>query len=135
MVMDLKDRHSKGRRWPRTFVYAFHGLKDAFVKEKNLQFHFVFACLMVVCSFFFSISRIEWLFVILSIFGMFSLELINTAIERAVDLITNEFHPLAKQAKDIAAAAVLVYAVMSVIIGLVIFLPKVIHLFGKLAGF
>ncbi|MED1205096.1 diacylglycerol kinase family protein [Heyndrickxia acidicola] len=129
--MGLKDKTSKGSRWRKTFVYAWQGLMDALGKEKNLQFHFVFASIMVVCSFIFSISRTEWLFVILSIFGVIALELMNTAVERVVDLVTKEYHPLAKQAKDIAAASVLVYAFMSVIIGLVIFLPKVIQLFEK----
>lgn len=58
--------------------------------------------------------------------GMLSLELLNTAIERVVDLATEEYHPLAKQAKDIAAGAVLVYAIVSVIIGGVILLPKIL---------
>ena len=58
--------------------------------------------------------------------GMLSLELMNTAIERAVDLITKDYHPLAKAAKDAAAGAVFVYALLSVIIGLIIFIPKII---------
>jgi undecaprenol kinase len=54
---------------------------------------------------------------------------VNSSIERVVDLVTQEYHPLAKQAKDIAAGAVLLYAIFSVIVGMIIFLPKLIHLF------
>nr|WP_235732322.1 diacylglycerol kinase family protein [Mycoplasmopsis anatis] len=69
-------------------------------------------------------SIIEWMIIFLLIGGMFSLELLNTAIEHTVDLITDKHHPLAKAAKDAAAGAVCVFAVISCIIGLLIFLPK-----------
>jgi undecaprenol kinase len=64
--------------------------------------------------------------VLFAIGGMLSLELMNTAVERVVDLATKDYHPLAKQAKDIAAGAVFIYAALSVIIGAIIFLPKII---------
>jgi undecaprenol kinase len=71
---------------------------------------------------------VEWLFVIFAIGGMFALELLNTAIERLVDLVTMEYHPLAKQAKDIAAGAVFLYAIFSVIVGFIIFIPRILKL-------
>jgi len=64
------------------------------------------------------------MFISFAICGVLALELVNTAVERVVDLVTKEFHPLAKQAKDIAAGAVLLYAILSVVIGCIIFLPK-----------
>lgn len=67
---------------------------------------------------------IEWSIVVLLIGGMLALEMMNAAIERVVDLVTLENHPLAKHAKDLAAGAVLVYAISSVVIGLIIFVPK-----------
>lgn len=70
------------------------------------------------------LSLLEWMVVIVLIGGMLALEMFNSAIERVVDLATSELHPLAKQAKDMAAGAVLVFAVASAIIGLLIFLPK-----------
>jgi undecaprenol kinase len=79
-------------------------------------------------SYYFSITKTEWLFILVAIGGMFALELVNTAIERLVDLVTAEYHPLAKQAKDLAAGAVLVYAILSVGIGMVIFLPYLLKL-------
>lgn len=120
---------SKGKgRFFSSFKYAFHGVCQAIVKERNFQFHVMFSIIVIFISFLFNINRIEWLFVIISIFGVFALELVNTAIERTVDLITSEIHPLAKQAKDVAAAAVLIYAIMTVIIGCIIFFPKFAHL-------
>ncbi len=71
------------------------------------------------------LSAIEWMFISFAICGVLALELVNTAIERVVDLVTKDIHPLAKQAKDVAAGAVLLYAILSVIIGCIIFLPKI----------
>lgn len=94
-----------------------------------MRIHFISSIIVVLISFYFSITKIEWVFILFAIGGMFALELLNTAIERVVDLVTAEYHPLAKQAKDLAAGAVLIYAVLSVVIGIVIFLPYVLNLF------
>ena len=67
----------------------------------------------------------EWLFILVAIVGTITLELVNSAIERVVDLVTTEYHPLAKQAKDIAAGAVFVYAIFSVIVGIDYLFTKV----------
>ena len=82
------------------------------------------AVLVILSGLVFKLNQLEWLFIVIAIFGVLALELVNSAIERVVDLTTSEIKPLAKQAKDIAAAAVLVYAIMSVIIGIFIFGPK-----------
>ena len=94
-----------------------------------MRIHISLGLLVIMAGVFFSISRMEWLFILLCIAGMFTLEMLNTAIEKTVDLVTDEFHPLAKVAKDLAAGAVLVYTVYSIIVGIIIFLPKVIHFF------
>lgn len=108
----------------RSFGYAGRGIYQAFRTERNLRIHFAAAAAVIICGFYFGLETVEWLFVILAIAGMLTLELINSAIERVVDLVTKEYHPLAGEAKDFAAGAVLVYAVFSVIIGLLIFIPK-----------
>jgi len=90
-----------------------------------MKIHCVAAVLVITFSIYFQLSAVEWLFILFAVGGVFALELINTAIERTVDLCTKDFHLLAKQAKDIAAGAVLVYAILSVIIGCIIFLPKI----------
>ena len=129
--MDLKDR--KKTRWERRFwtsvQFAFEGIKHVFKAERNFRVHVLIAVIVLANAFYFRLSALEWIFILLSIFGVFVLELINSAIERVVDLIVEDYHPLAKQAKDIGAATVLVYAVMTVIIGFIIFLPKIIYLF------
>jgi len=111
------------------FKYAIQGIIYASKVEKNFQIHIIFAFVVSVLSIILKIDKIEWLFIIISIFGVLSLELINSALERAVDIATQDIKPLAKQAKDLAAAAVLVYAIMSVIIGIVILGPKMLSLF------
>jgi undecaprenol kinase len=111
-----------------SFSYAISGIIIALRSEKNMRFHFFFSIIVILVSYYFSITKTEWLFILVAICGMFALELVNTAIERVVDLVTAEYHPLAKQAKDLAAGAVFVYAILSVGIGIVIFLPYLLKL-------
>jgi len=111
------------RKYLRSFGYAFEGIVTA-SKEQNFKSHIVSAVIVVLAGYFTGLSRTEWYIVLLLIALMFALEMINTAIERVVDLASPSQHPLAKQAKDIAAGAVLVFALFSAIIGLLIFLPK-----------
>lgn len=111
------------RKYLRSFGYAIEGIITA-SKEQNFKSHVVSAIIVILAGYLTGLSRIEWYIVLLLIALMFALEMINTAIERVVDLASPEIHPLAKQAKDIAAGAVLVFALFSAIIGLLIFLPK-----------
>ena len=111
------------RKYLRSFGYALEGIITA-SKEQNLKSHIISAIIVIMAGYWTGLSRMEWYIVLLLIALMFALEMINTAIERVVDLASPEIHPLAKQAKDIAAGAVLVFALFSAIIGLLIFLPK-----------
>ncbi len=129
MNMGSHDRQGLMIRLLKSFSFAITGIKTAIWSERNMRIHLVISTFVIACSFFFSLTQAEWIFVILAIGGMISLELVNTALERVVNLITEEFHPLAKQAKDIAAGAVFVYAVMAVVIGILIFLPRIMSLF------
>ncbi len=127
--MALKGRNPFSfERLLRAFTYAIQGLWYAVKTEKNFQIHLIAALVVSACGFAFKLNKVEWLFILLCIFGMLSLELLNSAIEKTVDLVTDEIRPLAKQAKDLAAGAVLVYAVMTVVIGLLIFIPKIMVL-------
>ncbi|WP_038703686.1 diacylglycerol kinase family protein [Planococcus sp. PAMC 21323] len=114
----------KARRFFRSFLFAAQGIGTALKREQNIRFHLLAAIIVVIAGWLTVLSYTEWLVVILLIAGMIALEMVNSAIERVVDLATAELHPLAKQAKDMAAGAVLVFAVASAIIGLLIFLPK-----------
>ncbi|MFJ5765921.1 diacylglycerol kinase family protein [Lysinibacillus sp. NPDC093210] len=111
------------RKYLRSFGYAFEGIITA-CKEQNFQSHLLSAGIVLIVGYFTGLSQVEWFIVLLLIALMFALEMMNTAIERVVDLASKDIHPLAKQAKDIAAGAVLVFAVFSAIIGLLIFIPK-----------
>lgn len=111
-------------RLVRSFAFAVEGIIHSIKFERNIKIHLAVALAVIILGFLYNVSSFEWLLIILAIGGMLSFELMNTAVERVVDLVTGEEHPLAKQAKDIAAGAVFIYAVMSVVVGCIIFLPK-----------
>ncbi len=111
------------RKYVHSFGYAFIGIKTA-CAEQNFKSHLLSAGVVLIAGYFTGLSRMEWYIVLLLIALMFALEMVNTAIERVVDLASPNIHPLAKQAKDLAAGAVLVFAIFSAIIGLLIFIPK-----------
>jgi undecaprenol kinase len=127
------DSNAKKKRKPiplmKSFSFAINGIRLAIKQERNIRIHLSVSIVVFVAGIAFSISTVQWLFVLFAIGGMIALELMNTAIERLVDLVTLEFHPLAKQAKDLAAGAVFCYAIMSVIIGIIIFGPYILRLF------
>jgi diacylglycerol kinase (ATP) len=115
------------RKRIQSFGYAFRGIKTVFLSEINMKIHIFITVLVVICGFVFTISLTEWMFCLLCIAIVTGAEMMNTAIEKVVDLASPEQHPLAGKAKDIAAGAVLLCAIISVIIGLIIFIPKVLH--------
>lgn len=129
MSSDLQEcNKSKLKKFGRSFYYAYQGIKITIFQETNMKIHLFFSVFAIVMGIFLSISRIEWVCVIILIGGVLALEIVNSSIERVVDLITEEYHPLAEQAKDMAAGAVLILAIVAVIIGGFIFLPKLIAL-------
>ena len=108
----------------RSFGYALKGIKAVFGKEANMNIHLIMTTLVIICGFVFSISITEWMLCI-GCFGLvISLEMLNSAIENLVDLVSPEKHELAGKVKDIAAGAVLVAAICAAIVGLIIFVPK-----------
>ena len=125
------DLKKKGiNRLFKSFKYAYEGLKYAFKYEQNILVHFSATILVIIAGIFFKISMTEWLVLTLIIGLVIATELINTSIEATIDLVTKEVHPLAKVAKDTAAAAVLIFGITALIIGLIIFVPKFIGLIG-----
>ncbi len=113
----------------KSFGYAFEGLFTVIKKERNMKIHCMAAILVVLFGIFLGISKTEWIICFL-LFGMImALECVNTAIEAVVDLVTEEIHPKAKLAKDAAAGAVLIAAIFAAIVGLMIFIPKLLLLF------
>ena len=120
---------ARARNFGQSLSFALSGLLDAARGQPNLRIQVVIAALAVIAGFVLRISRIEWIVIAVLIAVVIGLELLNTAIEAVVDLASPGFHPLAKSAKDTAAAAILVAAVGSVIAGLLIFLPRLWQLF------
>jgi len=88
-----------------------------------MKIHLLATIMAVITGWLLGINRLEWAMITISIFMVLAAETLNTAIEKAVDLVTREYHPLAKQAKNLAAGAVLLTAISAVIIGLLIFGP------------
>ncbi len=109
----------------KSFKYAFEGILTGIKEERNMKIHISIMILVIIFGILLKISKIEWI-ICIALFGIvISMEMINTAIENTVDLITKEKNEQAKVAKDVAAGAVLVSAIVSAIIGLIIFLPKI----------
>lgn len=113
------------RRLTRSFKYAFSGIKYVLRTQPNMKVHSFAGIIAVMGGFFFNISESEWLALVIVIGFVMILEVVNTAVETLVDLYTEEFHHLAKISKDTAAGAVMLMAIVSVIVGLIIFLPKI----------
>jgi diacylglycerol kinase len=117
------------RKLQRSLALAFHGLSNTLDKEQNFRIELLAAIFICFLGFYFKLNITEWAWIIVSIFLVLSAELLNTAIERLTDLVMDRRKTnLAKQAKDIAAAAVLLTVFQAVIAGVYIFLPKIIHL-------
>ncbi|MGQ3481826.1 diacylglycerol kinase family protein [Paenibacillus sp. TY11] len=118
--------------WRMTFRYAAEGVIYALRTQVNMRIHVVVALLVIVAGLTLRISRLDWLFVCVAIAIVIVAELINTAVEAAVDLISPAIHPLAKAAKDTAAGAVLLAAVFAVIIGIFVFYRPLLTLISQL---
>jgi diacylglycerol kinase (ATP) len=117
----------------RGFGFAFKGLWHACKTQLNFRVHLFCATIAVALGWYLKLSTAEWLWIILSIGMVLLTELINTAIELLVDLVSPGYNEKAGHIKDMCAAAVLVTAIMALVIGIVIFLPKLILLFGHAA--
>lgn len=129
------DSHvKKKKKWKnRTVIasleFAWTGILTAIKEERNMRSHLVSAVLAICAGFIFQITRLEWLFLIISIFLVIAFEMVNSAIENVVDLASDyHFSMLAKYAKDMAAGAVLIISLLAVLIGTIIFIPKIIQI-------
>ena len=100
--------------------------------EKNFKREIAFGIIALILSYILKIDKIEFIIILTMICLVLTTEIINTAIERAVDLVTKEYHELARIAKDVSAGSVLVTSIFSLIIGIIIFIPKIIILLGGL---
>jgi len=111
------------------FQSVKHAIRGIYylLSERHFRFHLVATILVVGLGIYFDLSPVEWALITLTITVVMTTEAINTAIERCVDLASPEWHKLAKDAKDIAAGAVLIASTFAAIIGFIIFLPKIVQ--------
>ena len=124
-LIGKKYKVNKNKNLKDSFLHAYEGINYAITKERNMHIHVAFSVVVIAAGAFFRISYCEWL-ICLGLIGLvISLEMINTAIEAIVDMITTKEDPNAKVAKDTAAGAVLVSSCISALIGFAIFLPKI----------
>ena len=105
----------------------FLGIITSFKTERNMKIHVFVMILVIIAGIVFKVSLLDWIILVIMFGLVISAELFNTAIETIVDMITMEKNEKAKIAKDVAAGAVLVLAFASVIVGLIIFIPKIFN--------
>ncbi|SKB63809.1 diacylglycerol kinase (ATP) [Parapedobacter luteus] len=108
----------------RPFAHAWNGITATYRTERNFKIHLTFSLAAIALGIGMHLSASDWCWITLCIALVFVAELINTAIESVVNLVSPAYHPLAKKAKDAAAGAVLIAAVFSLVVGGIIFLPK-----------
>ena len=118
----------KNRRLKDSFTNAFRGIYQAFKTENNIRLHVVSAIIVIITAFILEFSQIEWILVIVVIIIVIVTEILNTAVEYAIDMVCgNEYNEIAKYAKDIAAGATLIAACGAFVIGVILYLPKMIN--------
>ncbi len=129
--MDLRDNNTQERKWKNRDIvasmeFAITGVLTAFKEERNMKKHAVSAVLVVIAGLVFQVSMVEWLFLLLAISLVIAFEIVNSAIENVVDLASGyHFSMLAKNAKDMAAGAVLFISGYAAVTGMIIFVPKI----------
>ena len=111
----------------QSFNNALYGIAYCFKTQRNIPLIVVATVAVLLLSWWFAISIIELLIVITAIGLVIITETVNTAIEKAVDLVTDKYHPLARLAKDVAAGGVLLAVLYSIVVGLIIFLPRLLE--------
>ena len=117
------------KRFFNSIKYSIEGLGAAYKTEQSLILHAFVYILAIILGFVFHISGVKWCALIISLTVILTSELINTAIETIVDMVTEEYHPLAKIAKDCASAASFVISLATAAVALIIFVPYIIELF------
>lgn len=108
----------------KTFSNAVEGIITLIKEERNAKLHLISTILIIVCGNYLGFGPTEWIWISLAIAGVWVAELINSAIERIVDIVSPEYHPLAKKAKDFTAGAVLVMSIWALFIFFILVVPK-----------
>ena len=124
MIMELR----KVKKLINSFKYAFEGVITSFKTERNMKIHALIMILVIIAGVLLGINKYEWISCIICFVIVIGGELFNTAIETVVDMVMPHENKKAKIAKDISAGGVLVLALGTMVIGLIIFIPKIINL-------
>lgn len=125
---ELRDKPMGFKRFIASFKNSFDGLKYAYTHEQSLLIHIMCTIIVLIFGFVFDISGTHWVLILFAMALIIVAELLNTAIEAVVDLVTEDYHPLAKVAKDCASAAVFVATIMATSIWIYVFIPKILGL-------
>lgn len=126
-----KNPLNKEIRFLDNFKFAFKGIFYVVKNERNIKIHIVFTILVVLVSLLLKLSPVEFAVILLTVMSVIVAEMFNTVIEVSIDLVTNEYHQLAEIAKDVAAGAVLITSITSVVIGALIFMPHILSLLQR----
>ena len=124
--MDNKNKFRLRNRF-NSFRYAFNGFKIFIQTQPNARIHLFAAILIIICGSVIRLNLTEWCWLVMAIALVFITEMLNTAIEFLTDILSPGIHPLAKNAKDIAACAVLIASIAAVIIACLLFIPKLLR--------
>lgn len=117
------------RKRARSFKYAFNGIKLLITREHNAWIHCFAALCVLIAGIMFGLSRMEWVAVVIVIGAVLAAEAINSSIEALADLVSSDYNEAIKRTKDLAAGAVLLLAIAAAVVGLIIFVPKILRLF------
>ncbi|WP_322924517.1 diacylglycerol kinase family protein [Paenibacillus campi] len=124
----------KKRTWRDVFYSATEGVTATFRTERNFRVHVLATLAIVAAAWFFQVSSLDWMLLTLAIGMVLGAELMNTAVEAAVDLVSPDWHPFAKKAKDAAAGAVLIASATAAVIGVIVFWKPVADWLSLLLG-
>jgi diacylglycerol kinase len=122
--------HTQRSTLIESFQHAFSGLGYALRTQRNARIHVLLAIVVIVLGVALDLAPVDWAVLALTIGFVFVSELLNTVVETVIDLVTEEYHPLAKRAKDVAAGAVLASSITAVVVGLLVLGPPLLRHLG-----
>ena len=123
-----KSKHTGIKHYLYSTKYSIDGLLYSYKNEKSLWMHGLCSIVDICLGIIFKISLVQWSMILISLGVILSIELLNTAIEAVVDMVTLEYHPLAKIAKDCGSAATFIAVLIAIVLNCFIFIPKILVL-------
>lgn len=125
----MKNEKFSIKKRAKSFIYAFDGIVALLRDEHNSRIHVFAMAIVIILGFLIGLTSMEWCIVALCCGGVLMAEAMNSAVEAIADLVSKEYNPLIKKAKDVGAAGVLMMAIAAAVAGIIIFIPKIIALF------